>query len=331
MARQGGLTCQKSKRGMPRFRDFRAEVLSNIFGRIIGFLFIGAFCAAGPVLVAIALVSTAQRAWLIVGAERAAGTVIAKQSSPGSSHPSFAPVFQVKANDGQLYTVVSDVSGRESAFSFGQRVPVLYRTSNPAAARIDAFGQLWTLPLVVGSVGAAFSMIPAIVLASWLRRRRGMAPGADASVEGSDGASRGFRGVLGAIFACGGLALLVLAASGRASSDPQSLTESRVLGSLIGILLICSGVLIGQWMPMGSRRQNALGGAAILSMALMFAWVAFFGEASGFRGSIAIGGASFGSSGHVSAARIAFGVGSILMALASLPAWKQVFRSDAPR
>jgi hypothetical protein len=150
--------------------------MKNIVGLIMGVLFVGAFSAAGPTLLTIALVTTAQRTSLIASGQRADGTVIAKQSSPGRSHPTFAPVFQFTATDGQLYTVAADVSGRESAFKFGQHVQVLYRQSNPTAARINAFGQLWTLPLVTGIVGTVFTLPPVFLLVNWLRQRRGKIP-----------------------------------------------------------------------------------------------------------------------------------------------------------
>ena len=301
--------------------------MTKIVGRLIGFLFAAVVCAAGPILLVIALITTTQRTVLILGGEQAEGTVVAKQSSPGRSHPTFAPVFEFKATDGQSYTVTSDVSGREADFRFGEHVRVLYRASNPQAARIDAFGQLWTLPLVSGAVGAAFSSIPALVLVSWLRRRSvaaGLHP--SEAMDQTGGASRGMRAVLGVLLTGGGLAMFAFGVLG-VPADSNRVTESRVIGSLIGVLLVSCGVLIAQWVPVGSRRQNALGAVAIMSMALIFGWVALFGEDSGFAGGVAIGGVAVGSSGHVTPARIAFGFGSVLFALASLPAWREVFRS----
>jgi hypothetical protein len=63
-------------------------------------------------------------------------------------------------------------------------------------------------------------------------------------------------------------------------------------------------------------------------MAVMFGWIALYGNAAGFSGGVGIGGASVWSSGSVSLARIAFGIGAIVFGLSSWLAWRQVFRRD---
>jgi hypothetical protein len=69
--------------------------------------------------------------------------------------------------------VTSDLSGPESAYRFRQHLRVLYQPDHPDGGRIDdAFAPLWTLPLVTGVVGAAFSIIPAMVVVNWGRQRR---------------------------------------------------------------------------------------------------------------------------------------------------------------
>ena len=103
-------------------------------------------------------------------------------------------------------------------------------------------------------------------------------------------------------------------------------SEARVLGTSVGVLLAASGVLLGQWVATGSRSYHALGGLAMTSMAVMFGWVAFFGQASGFSGGASVGGIAVGWGGGVTAARIAFGIASVLTGLASLWAWRQVLR-----
>lgn len=143
--------------------------------RLIAYVFLGSFCIAGPLCLFAALGSTLQRAALIYSGLRAEGTVIAKKQM-GSTRATYAPVFQFVASDGRTYVVSSDVYGKESAFKYGDHVRVLYRHDHPESARIDAFAPLWTFPLVFGVVGAAFSVIPAIVLASWMRRRRTCPP-----------------------------------------------------------------------------------------------------------------------------------------------------------
>lgn len=292
--------------------------------RLIAYLFVGSFCLAGPVLLIIALATAAQRVALVYSGQHAEGTVIAKRQT-ASGRASYAPVFQFTANDGRTYVVSSDVYGRESDFRFGEHVAVLYRRGEPESARIDAFAPLWTFPLVFGVVGAGFSVIPAVVLRGWIRRRRGRDETGrpEAAQEMSDSVSPGVRLTLGLLLTAGGLVLFVL---GVVASAAPSLNGSRVIVASVGVLLAASGVLLGQWVTAGSRLSDALGGAVVTSMAVIFGWVAIYGEASGFSGGVSIGGAAVTTGGSVTVARIAFGTGALLLGLASLWAWKRALR-----
>ena len=296
--------------------------------RIFAYGFIGAFLIGTLVLLAIAIGSTVQRATLIFSGSRADGIVIAKKQvghlKGGAA--AFAPMIQFTTSDGRVYVVTSDLSGVESAYRFGQQVRVLYAPAHPEGARIDAFAPLWTLPLVTGVVGAAFSLVPAIVVVSWFRRRR--AGTSEAPQDESDRApSPGLRWGLGIVLTGGGLVLAAFSlGSPHSASD---IVEARVLGTTLGVLLAASGVLIAQWVATGSRIYHALGGLVITSMAVMFGWVAFFGQASGFSVTAGVGGSAVSSGGGVTAARIAFGFASILTGLASLCAWRQVLRPNA--
>ena len=103
------------------------------------------------------------------------GTVVAKQQvgrlKGGAA--AYAPMLQLTASDGRTYVVTSDLSGPESAYRFGQHLRVLYQPDHPDGGRIDdASVPLWTLPLVTGVVGATFSIVPAMVVVNWGRRRR---------------------------------------------------------------------------------------------------------------------------------------------------------------
>ena len=301
--------------------------MKDLVARLIAYIFVGSFCVAGPLCLLIALGSVGQRAALLYSGQRADGTVIAWRST-GSSRVTYAPVFQFTASDGRAYVVNSDVYGRESAFRYGERVRVIYQPRHPEGARIDAFAQLWTLPLVAGVVGAGFSIIPAFVLMQWLRRRltHGGQPDDTGRAQVMTGTgSRGLARVLGVLLTGGGLVLLALG-SGVVSSDSDSLDKSRFLVATLGILLAASGLLLGQWVTVGSRLYHGLGGLAVTSMAAMFGWVAFFGDAAGFSGGASIGGAAVTSNASVTPARIAFGIASMGLGLVSLWAWRQVFR-----
>jgi hypothetical protein len=301
-------------------------MMPSMGARILAYGFIGAFAIGSLVLLCIAAFSTVQRATLVLFGSRAEGTVVAKkevQHLQGGAG-AYAPMFQFTASDGRTYVVTSDLSGPEPAYRFGQQLRVLYRPNHPDGARIDAFAPLWTLPLVTGVVGAAFSIVPAIVVASWNRRRRA---GTSEALQGEPDreSGRSLRWLLGIVLTGGGLVLAWLGlASLHSAADTSG--EAGVLGTTVGVLLAASGVLVGQWVKTGSRIYHALGGLVMTSMAVMFGWVAFFGQASGFSVGAGVGGAAVSSGGGVTAARIAFGIASVLTGLASLWAWGQVLR-----
>jgi Protein of unknown function (DUF3592) len=295
-------------------------------GRIFAYGFIGAFAIGSLVLLSIAVFSTVQRATLILSGSRTEGTVVAKKQVGrlNGGAAAYAPMLQFTASDGRAYVVTPDLSGPESAYRFGQHLPVLYQPNHPDGARIDAFAPLWTLPLVTGVVGAAFSIVPAIVVMSWRQRRR--AAGSEAPPDEPDPRTgRGLRWALGILLIGGGVVLASIA-MGSLNSASDSAVEARVLGTDVGVLLAASGVLVGQWVAAGSRTYDALGGLVMTSMAVMFGWVAFFGEASGFSVGVDVGGAAVSSGGGVTAARVAFGFASVLTGLASLWSWKRVLR-----
>jgi hypothetical protein len=301
-------------------------MMPSIGARIFAYGFIGAFAIGSAVLLSIAVFSTVQRATLILSGSRAEATVVAKKQVGrlNGGAAAYAPMLQFTASDGRPYVVTSDLSGPESAYQFGQHLRVLYQPNQPDGARIDAFAPLWTLPLVTGAVGAAFSILPAIVVMSWSQRRR--AGRGEALQDKSDHASgRSLPWALGIVLTGGGLVLAGLGLGSLNSASDTSL-EAGVLGISVGVLLAASGVLVGQWVTTGSRTYHALGGLVMTSMAVMFGWVAFFGQASGFSVGAGVGGAAVSWGGGVTAARIAFGIASVLTALASLWAWGQALR-----
>jgi hypothetical protein len=242
--------------------------------------------------------------------------VIGARPSGSSSHVTYAPVFQFTASDGRGYTVGSDVYGKESEVRYGERVQVLYWPGHPEAARLDAFAALWTMPLVAGVVGSGFSVVPGIVLVAWMRRR-----GSDAA---ADRVTRGFRRALGVLLIGGGSALLAVGL-GFLPVD-TSVNGARILAAIVGVLLAAAGVQVGQWVAIGSRLSDVFGSLVVTSMAAMFGWVAIYGNAADFHSTMSAGGATVTVSGGATPARIAFGAASFLAGLASLWAWKRVFR-----
>ncbi len=301
--------------------------MKDFIARLIAYVFVGSFCLAGPLLLAVALGSAVQRTALVYAGLHADGTVIARRST-GSTRVTYAPVFRFTASNGRTYVVGSDLYGPESAFRYGEHVPVIYREDHPESARIDRFAPLWTLPLVAGAVGGAFSVIPALL---WVSRRRRLRMGAGARGDSQadpvepSAASPGFRWAIGILLTGSGLVLLALGL-GIVSSDSSSLNQSRALVTGTGVLLTTCGVLIAQWVPMGSRLSYALGGMAITSMAFLFGCVAIYGQAADFSGGVAVGGVAVGSGGSAALARVVFGAGAVIFAVGSLLYWVRVVR-----
>lgn len=146
--------------------------MPGLASRLIAYGFVGAFCLVGPLFLLIALNAAVHRAVFIHTALRAEGTVIEMRSthSTRTGAGTYIPVFRYTADDGRIYTIVSDVSVQPSSFSRGEQVTVLYQQGHPETARIDAFTPLWLFSIIFGIVGAAFSSIPALILVNRIRQ-----------------------------------------------------------------------------------------------------------------------------------------------------------------
>jgi hypothetical protein len=299
-------------------------VVKQFIGRLIACVFLGSFCLAGPLMVIFALATAVQRAELVISGVHAEATVVAKRQERGSSRPNYAPVVRFTASDGQPYTVSGDFYRPDSAVRFGDRMQVLYQRDHPESARIDSFADLWTLPLVLGAVGAGFCVVPAILWVARLRRRvDAVAPDQQEHARVvADRVSLGFRRALSVLVGSGGLAILA-AALGVISPD-QGANGVQIPAIGMGVLLISAGVQIGQWVATDGRLSHLMGSLVITSLAVLFGWAAIFGNAADFHGGMSVGGVGVASG--ATPARIAFGVASLLIGLASLWAWRQVFK-----
>jgi len=117
-----------------------------------------------------------------------------------------------------------------------------------------------------------------------------------------------------------------LLALGTISADP-SVNSSRILATTVAVLLVGSGVHVGQWVATAIRLSYVFSSVMLTSLAVMFGWVAIYGDAANFHGGMSIGGPALASSSAVAPARALFAVASSVTGLASLWAWKQAFRS----
>jgi hypothetical protein len=137
--------------------------------RVLGYLLVGIFCAAGPVVLVVAAVTGVERALSIRSSSSADGVVLALRSIPGSTKKSLAPIFRFTALNGMTFTVTSNIYERPSAWQLGGRLRVLYQEDRPENARIDSFWQLWMPQFVFGVLGGGFSFIPLLI---FIGRRR---------------------------------------------------------------------------------------------------------------------------------------------------------------
>jgi Protein of unknown function (DUF3592) len=137
--------------------------------RILAYLLVGIFCAAGPVVLLVAAGTGIERALFIRSSSSADGVVVALRGVPGSTKKSLAPIFRFTAQNGMSFTVSSNIYESPSAWQLGGRIRVLYQEDRPENAHIDSFWQLWMPQFVLGIVGGGFSLIPLLI---FIGRRR---------------------------------------------------------------------------------------------------------------------------------------------------------------
>jgi hypothetical protein len=129
-------------------------------------LFIGAcfLFFAGFVLLVLAAFFTWRTSSFIQRSQSAPGRVTALEPVTGQDSGSnrtinYAPVFSFKAADSKTYSVTSSTSSNPPGFEVGDDVTVLYNPEDPQQARINTFGQLWLVPVILGSTGTVFFII----------------------------------------------------------------------------------------------------------------------------------------------------------------------------
>jgi hypothetical protein len=110
--------------------------------RILAYLLVGIFCAAGPIVLLVAADTDIERALFIRSSSSADGVLVALRSVPGSTRKSLAPIFRFTAQNRMSFTVSSNIYESPSAWQLGGRVRVLYQEDRPENAHIDSFWQL---------------------------------------------------------------------------------------------------------------------------------------------------------------------------------------------
>jgi hypothetical protein len=76
----------------------------------------------------------------------------------------YAPVFRFPLENGQPYTVESQVHANPPEFKVGDRVKVYYRRDHPEWAVIKSLGQLWMDDVALAFVGLVFVGLGALLV-----------------------------------------------------------------------------------------------------------------------------------------------------------------------
>lgn len=145
--------------------------MASLPARIVAYLILGIFCGVGPLLLLFVAGTGIRRALFVHSSLSAEGVIVGLRATrfTSSSKNSWSPIFRFTAKDGGTFTVTSDVAEGRSHWRLGASVPVLYEQAHPENAHINSFFQLWALQAILGTVGAAFSALPFLILVRRLR------------------------------------------------------------------------------------------------------------------------------------------------------------------
>lgn len=96
---------------------------------------------------------------------RSEGTVVGFSLGNSRERLSYFPVVKFDTDDGYEVQFVSSVGSNPPQYAEGAKVTVIYLPETPEKARIDSLTGLWTGPLIVGLIGAIFTLISGLLLA----------------------------------------------------------------------------------------------------------------------------------------------------------------------
>jgi hypothetical protein len=93
------------------------------------------------------------------------GRIVAVQQvhRVGRSGLTYAPVFRFEIENGQPFTVESNVHSNPPEFKVGEAVKVYYKRDHPEWAVIDSLGQLWMGNVALAFVGLVFIGMSALL------------------------------------------------------------------------------------------------------------------------------------------------------------------------
>ncbi len=76
----------------------------------------------------------------------------------------FAPVVEFETERGEKVEFVSSYMSTNPSEKVGDTVDLLYNPRAPQSASINTFLSLWFTPMLVGSLGAIFSTVGALLI-----------------------------------------------------------------------------------------------------------------------------------------------------------------------
>lgn len=134
----------------------------------------GVIGVAGWALVALAVVSVLLGLWLARGthafagdAQHVEGRVVGWRESPqGAGRTMFTPRIEFVARDGTRHEFTGQLSAGAPRFAEGATVPVIYRSADPAGARVDLFVDNWLGPSLALGLAVATALAGVVLVRS---------------------------------------------------------------------------------------------------------------------------------------------------------------------
>lgn len=97
-------------------------------------------------------------------ADTAQGTVIELLQSRSDNSTTYKPLVSFKTKEGRQIEFTSSVSSNPPGYDEGETVEVLYDPADPKDANINGFASLWLGPLILGILGAVFSLVGFLII-----------------------------------------------------------------------------------------------------------------------------------------------------------------------
>jgi hypothetical protein len=109
----------------------------------------------------------------IADANLAQGTVVDVLRFRTRNSITFRPVIHFNTKNEELIEFTSTTGSNPASYSVGEKVEILYNTSEPHKARIVGFFSLWAGPMILGILGSIFFLVGGgMFLASRIKIRR---------------------------------------------------------------------------------------------------------------------------------------------------------------